>query len=228
MLKLSDKTLNFVYSIGASVVIIGAFFKMTHTTFGGLVNPTYVLGAGLITEAFIFLLYAFNPPVVEEKYAWENVYPELLDANAEPKARKAVSHQVKEIKQLETSLSEKLDKMLAEAKVDVSLFERLKSGIDNFSNAVDQINSTVDVSQSTQKYNDQLALAASHLENMNALYAIQLEHGRSETELHKKYVLDLQKSAEQSEKFNQELDSLTANLNNLNRVYGGMLTAMKG
>lgn len=37
----------------------------------------------------------------------------------------------------------------------------------------------------------------------------------------------MQKSAEHSEKFNQELQGLTANLNNLNRVYGGMLTAMK-
>jgi hypothetical protein len=37
----------------------------------------------------------------------------------------------------------------------------------------------------------------------------------------------MQKSAEQSEKFNQELQGLTSNLNNLNRVYGGMLTAMK-
>lgn len=37
----------------------------------------------------------------------------------------------------------------------------------------------------------------------------------------------MQKSAEQSEKFNQELSGLTSNLNNLNRVYGGMLSAMK-
>ena len=38
---------------------------------------------------------------------------------------------------------------------------------------------------------------------------------------------DIHKSAEQSEKFNEELKGLTANLNSLNRVYGGMLTAMK-
>jgi hypothetical protein len=37
----------------------------------------------------------------------------------------------------------------------------------------------------------------------------------------------MQRSAEQSEKFNQELQGLTTNLNSLNRVYGGMLTAMK-
>lgn len=227
-MKLNDKTLNFIYSIGASVVILGAFFKMTHTTFGGLINPNWILGAGLITEAFIFLLYAFNPPADEEKYAWENVYPELIDSNAQPKQRRNVATQSQEIKQLEVSLSDKLDQMLSEAKLDVQLFEKLKSGIDKFSSSVDQMNQVVDVTASTQKYNDQLTLAASHLESMNALYALQLESGRAQSEYHQKYVADLQKSVQQSEKFNQELDGLTNNLNNLNRVYGGMLNAMKG
>lgn len=227
-MKLSDKTLNFIYSVGASIVILGAFFKMTHTTFGGLVNPNWILGAGLITEALIFLLYAFNPPVEEEKYAWENVYPELVDPNAQPKPRKNLVTQTEEVKQLEVSLSDKLDQMLSEAKLDVQLFEKLKSGIDKFSSSVAQINQTVDVTASTQKYNDQLTLAASHLESMNALYALQLEHGKAQSEYHQKYVADLQKSAQQSEKFNEELNGLTANLNSLNRVYGGMLSAMKG
>jgi gliding motility protein gldL len=120
-----------------------------------------------------------------------------------------------------------LDKMLADAKLDVAMFERLRTGIDKFSHSVDQINQTVDVSASTHKYNEQMALAANHLESINALYALQLEHGRQQSEYSKKYVADIQKSAEQSEKFNEELKGLTTNLNSLNRVYGGMLTAMK-
>lgn len=225
MLKLSDKTLNFVYSFGASIVILGAFFKMTHTTMGGLVNPNWILGAGLITEALIFLLYAFNPPVAEEKYAWENVYPELLDANAQPKQRQLTK--TSEVSGLEISLSDKLDKMLADAKLDVSLFERLRSGMDKFSDSVEKMNQTTDVSAATVKYNDQLNLAASHLESMNALYALQLEHGREQAEYSKKYVADLETSAKQSAKFNEELQGLTDNISNLNRVYGGMLNAMK-
>ena len=129
--------------------------------------------------------------------------------------------------ELDVTLSETLDKMLEDAKLDVSLFERLKSGIDKFSASVDQINSTVDVSAATTKYNDQLTLAASHLESMNALYSLQLDHGRQQSEFSKRYVEDIQKSAEQSEKFNEELAGLTSNLNNLNKVYGGMLSAMK-
>jgi len=218
-----DSTLNFVYSFGASIVILGALFKLNHWHIGPLTG-TVVLALGLITEAIIFLIFAFDVPKEESNYAWENVYPELLDADATAKPRKVASVDSTE---LDVTLSEKLDKMLEDAKLDVSLFERLKSGIDKFSASVDQINSTVDVSAATTKYNDQLTLAASHLESMNALYSLQLEHGKQQAEFSKRYVEDIQKSAAQSEKFNEELTGLTTNLNNLNRVYGGMLSAMK-
>lgn len=221
--KNQESTLNFVYSVGAAIVILGALFKLNHWNIGFLTG-TWILAIGLITEAIIFLIFAFDTPKDEKDYSWENVYPELLDADAQPKPRKIAAL---ENTDLDGTLSDKLDKMLADAKLDVALFERLKTGIDKFSNSVEQINSTVDVSQATTKYNDQLTLAASHLESMNALYALQLEHGKAQNEMSKKYVDDIQKSAAQSEKFNEELVGLTSNLNNLNRVYGGMLSAMK-
>lgn len=216
---------NFVYSFFAAIVILGALFKMLHISIGPI-SGNLILGIGLGAEVLVFLYMAFFPDHDSTtQYAWENVYPELLDNEAQPKAR-TVS-KLAESSDLEVSLSDKLDKMLADAKLDVNLFERLKSGIDKFSDSVEQINQTVDVSSSTRKYNDQLTLAASHLESMNALYALQLEHGKQQSEYHTKYVADLQKSAEHSAKFNEELTGLTSNLNNLNRVYGGMLNAMK-
>lgn len=225
MFKTKDAKMNFFYSIGAAIVILGALFKMTHWSLG-FITGNVALAAGLIMEAIVFIVFAFDPPKSEEKYAWENVYPELLDETVEKKPKKVVS-QLAENKELEVSLSEKLDKMLADAKLDVSLFDRLRGGIEKFSTSVDQINQTVDVSASTHKYNEQMNLAASHLESMNALYALQLEHGQKQSEFSKKYIEDIQKSAAQSEKFNEELQGLTSNLNNLNRVYGGMLSAMK-
>lgn len=227
MFKTKEGIYNFVYSIGAAIVILGALFKMTHWSLGPL-SGNVMLAIGLITEAIIFIIFAFDPPKTEESYAWENVYPELLDSHATPNPRHStLGVQSAEVKELQVSLSDKLDQMLADAKLDAGLFERLRAGIDNFSNSVDQINKTVDVTGATQKYNDQLTLAASHLESMNALYALQLEHGKMQSEYSKKYVEDMQKSAAHSEKFNEELSGLTSNLNNLNRVYGGMLSAMK-
>ena len=227
MFKTKEGIYNFIYSIGAAIVIIGALFKITHWSLGPL-SGNILLAVGLVTEAIIFIIFAFDPPKTEESYAWENVYPELLDSHAAPNPKHStLGVQSAEVKELQVSLSDKLDKMLADAKLDVNLFERLRTGIDKFSSSVDQINQTVDVTTSTQKYNDQLTLAASHLESMNALYALQLEHGKTQTEYSKKYVEDMQKSAAHSEKFNEELTGLTSNLNSLNRVYGGMLSAMK-
>lgn len=222
-----ESILNFVYSIGAAIVILGAFFKMTHTTLGGLVNPIFVLGTGLIVECVIFVIYAFNPPKEEKNYAWENVYPELLDANAQPKPRKNVVSQVAETKEMEASLSSKLDKMLAEAKIDATLFESLRGGIEKISTSVEQINKTVDVLNATSKYNEELNKATTNMESLNALYTLQLENLKNSSDYQSKYVADLQKSAQYSEKFNEELQGLTSNISNLNKVYGGMLNAMK-
>lgn len=216
---------NFIYSFFAAIVILGALFKMTHFSIGPLTG-NLMLSLGLGAEALVFLFMAFFPDHESTtEYAWENVYPELVDPNAKPRERNV--QKLADNSELNASLSQKLDKMLADAKIDAGLFERLRTGMDKFSDSVDQMNKTTDVSAATVKYNDQLNLAASHLESMNALYALQLEHGRSTAEFSKQYVADLQKSAEQSAKFNEELNGLTSNLSNLNRVYGGMLNAMK-
>ncbi len=50
--------------------------------------------------------------------------------------------------------------MFADAKLDVELFERLKTGIDKFSTSVEQINYTVDVSQLLTSIMNRLTLAA--------------------------------------------------------------------
>lgn len=233
MFKTKEAWMNFFYSFGAAIVILGAWLKITHITLGPI-NGNIALTVGLVTEAIIFMIFAFDPPKSEESYAWENVYPELLDKHAEPNpihsnvaaGRKGLVGGA-QYAELENSLSEKLDKMLEDAKLNVNLFERLRGGIEKFSSSVDQINQTVDVSASTHKYNEQLNKAAQHMESMNALYAMQLESGKRQSDFANKYVEDMQKSVEHSQKFNEELQGLTSNLNNLNRVYGGMLTAMK-
>lgn len=215
-----DKGLNFVYSIGAAIVILGALFKINHYTAFGLDGST-ILAIGLGVEALIFVIFAFDPPTGD--YAWENAYPELLDG--EPVKRKKKEEPT--AKEAQLSLSAKLDDMLKEAKMDTALFERLRSGIENFGVAVQDINKTADAASSTQQYGDQLALAANHMESLNALYQVQLEHGKKQVELNQKFITEMEKSAGGSQEFVKEMSSLTANINNLNKVYGGMLSAMK-
>ena len=61
-----------VYNFGATIVLIGAMFKLLNWPGGAL-----MLGIGLSTEAAIFFLSAFEKPAPE--YHWENIHPELLN-----------------------------------------------------------------------------------------------------------------------------------------------------
>ncbi len=221
-----DVILNMVYSLGAAIVILGALFKINHYSIGPLDGSTVLL-IGLGVEALIFVIFAFDPPAGD--YNWENAYPEIVEpvtgSNATSSKRK--SSQLAEVREAEVSLSNKLDKMLSDAQLDASLMGRLRDGINNFSSSVDEINKTVDASRATQQYGDQLALAANHMESLNALYQVQLENGKKQVELNKKFINEMEKSASGSEQFMKEMNDLTTNVQNLNKVYGGMLNAMR-
>ena len=72
------------YGLGASVVIIGALFKILHLEFG-----SELLAIGLITEAIIFAISAFEP--VDEEYDWSLVYPELAGGASRDRKNKAAA-----------------------------------------------------------------------------------------------------------------------------------------
>ena len=58
------------YGLGAAIVLIGALFKINHYPLG-----SEILALGMITEAIIFALSAFDTPTKD--YKWEEVYPVL-------------------------------------------------------------------------------------------------------------------------------------------------------
>jgi gliding motility-associated protein GldL len=64
--------MGYVYGWGASLVLIGALFKLQHWNHSGI-----MLTIGLLTEAFIFFISAFEPPM--EQPDWTKVYPELQE-----------------------------------------------------------------------------------------------------------------------------------------------------
>lgn len=61
---------NYIYSWGASVVLIGALFKLEH-----LPGAPVFLGVGMSIEAIIFFISAFEP--LQELPDWKVIYPQL-------------------------------------------------------------------------------------------------------------------------------------------------------
>ena len=94
-----------LYGLGASIVIIGALFKIQHYPGAG-----FMLALGLGTEAVIFFFSAFEPP--HEDVDWSLVYPELAgmqdeDAMLDRKKKKSVKDPV----------AQYMDKLLADANI---------------------------------------------------------------------------------------------------------------
>jgi gliding motility-associated protein GldL len=204
----TKKLTNMVYGLGASVVILGALFKIMHWPFGNA-----FLIAGLITEALVFAYSAFEP--VDDDLDWALVYPELNGGNVSAKHNALIEEE----KETEASLSKKLDVMLKEAKIDANLMESLGTSIRNFEGAAKGIAPTVDSMVSQRKYSEELSVAAAQMETLNNLYRVQVESSARQAEINDEV-------AENSGKLKEQMGSLANNLANLNGVYGGMLTAM--
>jgi gliding motility-associated protein GldL len=208
--KSSKKVFNMAYGLGASVVILGALFKIMHFKIGPLTGGV-MLTAGLIVEAIIFAISAFEP--IEDELDWTKVYPELSGGSALGKNDEASSEDA------QSMLSQKLDNILKEAKLDAELISSLGDSIQNFQGAAEGLTATSATVSSTNQYNEQMSMAAAKLESLNGVYAIQVENASKQADLNTTMV-------ENSERLQEQMQSLASNLSSLNGVYGGMLSAM--
>ena len=185
---LNKAQMNFAYGMGAAIVIIGALMKITHKDFGFLTGNT-MLTIGLITEAIIFAISAFDKP--PKDYDWDKVY----DFGGEPKTQTASSGGGVSIKDVE--------RMINQAKLDQKVFEKLTSSIKDFESSTkegaDSLSSSI---------KDFEASAKSGADNASELVKINKEF------------------AENANQLNQQMQSLASNLESLNNVYGGVLSAM--
>jgi len=206
MAILSKKTMGFLYGMGAAVVIVGALFKLQHWT-----GADIMLIIGLLTEAAIFALSAFEP--VEHELDWSLVYPELAGGEAKAKDKKENPAEAQGL------LSQKLDNMLKEAKLDAELMASLGNSIKNFEGAAKSISPTVDAMAGQKKYAEEMAAAASNMEALNGLYKVQLDSADRNAQANQEIV-------ENAAKLKEQMQSMTSNIASLNAVYGGMLTAM--
>lgn len=204
--KAFKKFMNMSYGLGAAIVIIGALFKITHIEFGPI-NGNLMLTLGLVTEAIIFAISAFEP--VDNELDWSLVYPELAGGETSKKEKENP----------QGLLSKKLDDLLRDAKIDGELMASLGDSIKNFEGVAKSMAPTVDSIAATRKYGEELSLAAAQMESLNSLYKVQLESASRQSSIS-------EESVENAAKLKEQMQSLASNLSSLNGVYGGMLSAM--
>lgn len=232
----NEDNMNFVYGFGAAIVILGALFKLQHWPFAN-----EMLIVGLLTEAFIFAISAFDPPTVHE-LDWSKVYPQLAPGGKSG------------------SPTANMDAMMKEAKIEPEILRSVGAGLKKLAAQTKNVNDLADASIATKDYTESIKGASESLKSVNTSYgtissaakdmASSSNNLKEAVALTNQYKNNLQSASEslkaivssasaitdsakgmastpaQAEKLSAELESLTNNLNKLNKVYGGMYDAM--
>jgi gliding motility-associated protein GldL len=182
--KSTKRLFNMAYGLGASIVIIGALFKILHWDFGFPFDGNTLLTVGLVTEAIIFAL----------------VYPELAGGQTMGKNGKQEDAQ--------GILSKKLDEMLKDARIDSELMNSLSTSIKSFEGVAKGMAPTAEAMSSTKKYSEEMAMAAAQMESLNSLYKVQVESTSRQAEVHERVAENAEQLKSQMEHLTTNLSSL--------------------
>ncbi len=150
--------MSIAYGLGASVVIIGALFKITH-----IPGANQALFIGMCTEAIIFALSALQRPHVEPD--WSKVHPEFI-ADYHGKRSEEVSQFTPRSRQT----SSKLDRMLEDAKIDHRLIDKLGSGLKKLSDTTAKLCDVSDSTIATKEFVDNIKSASKSADDLSKSY----------------------------------------------------------
>jgi gliding motility-associated protein GldL len=233
--------MGYLYGWGASVVMIGAYFKLTH-----IPGADFMLALGLGIEALIFFMSAFEPQHVD--YPWDNVFVELEeDWDGVERTQFATSGSAAAGKPAVTDAEEAmLSKMFEKMNVSEDTFKKLGRGIDklaenagqmadisnamaattNYANAMDRATKSIaDFSnayvQTNQKLSDSLGKLDFSALDANTIKKV----ASSMTSLNSIYELQLQGAEQTSaaskkltETMNKYMDNLNASSQNAGQL----------
>ncbi|HPE34931.1 MAG TPA: gliding motility protein GldL [Bacteroidales bacterium] len=149
------------YGLGASIVILGALFKINHYPLA-----TEMLLVGMITEAIIFALSAFQKPHVEPD--WSKVYPEFLEDYHGIKPDEALLQ--KQPVRSGAGPMTQLDIMLKDVNLDDNVIHRLGTGLTKLSESASKLNDLTNASLATQDFVSNMKTASQSVSSLSKTY----------------------------------------------------------
>lgn len=190
-----------LYGFGAAVVIVGALFKIQHWPGAG---PMLIAGLG--TEALIFVFSAFEP--IHEDPNWELVYPELALGHSDELDHDNLPAAGARGGRGGSGVTDQLDKMLEEAKIDGELLERLGDGMRALGDNAAQLKGVTSAAAATDSYVDSLQAASDKVSNLSEAY-----------EKASVAISGMTSSQEEGQSFGEQMQKVSKNLAALNNVY---------
>lgn len=235
------KWLNFFVCIAASVVIIGALFKLQHWR-----GADVALILGLSVEALIFFVYAFVPDssaaqaatVVGGSPALAGMDKMLQEADITPANLQRLSENFQKLGTTVDKMRDISDVVAATGDYTQKTREAA-SAIGNVAHAYTQAASAVSsfnsASESTKSFHEQMQGMTKNLASLNAIYELELQDTNNHLKAMNSFYSNLQNassamsgSIEDAKRTQEQISLLAKNLSNLNAIYGNMLSAMHG
>jgi gliding motility-associated protein GldL len=209
-----------LYGLGASVVIIGALFKIQHWPLAGT-----MLTIGLLTEAVIFFFSAFEP--LHEEVDWSLVYPELAGI-PEDETPELASHGGKYHGGsggggigggVGSVALAKFDEMLEKSEISPDLFQKLGVGMKKLSESTANMNTMGDVSAASSRYMSTINTANESLGKLTDSYQATTKIMNDTSSSYRSMADSLSVIEVGGKSYQQQLESLNKNLSALNAVY---------
>lgn len=201
-----------LYGWGASVVILGALFKIMHWPYA---DPMLIIGMG--TEVVVFFFSAFEP--MGDDPDWSLVYPELAGGDARAVASPRDGGGM-------VKLSAKLDTMLEDANIGPELLNNLGRGLKNLSDNAGRLADISNAAVATNLYIQNLETASKSVVELNQSYQSKAAYLKQDLSLSEEYsnslkaaVNTLKNNVSNSQDYTDQLHKTTQNLATLNAAY---------
>lgn len=182
--------------LGASVVILGALFKIQHYPGAG---PMLIVGLG--TEALLFIMFAFAPkdPADAHLADWVKVYPQMASADDDYDYNDAPTA---------ANTTKALSEMMASANIDQNTINSLGQGLTNLSENVSKMSDLSNAVSATNDYAKNAADAAKQLEAVGTAYKTTADA-----------MSGMASAATDATEYHSQVQTITKNLGSLNAVY---------
>ena len=236
----SKKYKNFmakVYGFGASIVLVGALFKLTHMSlFGWSGAANTMLTVGLLTEAIIFFFSAFEPAHMDPD--WSLVYPELWDmyhGDGKSTANKPAKRERTTAGGTVSSdaITEQLNEMFEKANINAATMEKLSAGLNKLGENAAKIADVSEAVAATSNYAKAMNKASETAMELDAQMSKTASHAAVFSDASQKmndtmalYIEKVNASANSTDTLNHQINDLSKRMTAMNTVYGNMLSAM--
>ena len=216
------RVVGMVYSIGASVVIIGALFKIMHFPGAGA-----VLMVGMITEAMLFMIGCLDKPHPE--FHWHEVFPQLLGHGTEPELLKEMQERPKPT--LMGGVAEGGSASAAQKTNVPALSEKdmeaLKGGIADLAKTATQLSELGKVATATTNLSEKLDAASQAAGQFVEAGKTITEKSESLGAVYAQVADDMKKVASGTKEYESKVAGVAKQLNSLNAVYELQVNAIQ-